>query len=215
MEKGKDNINEEDTSSLYKSLKANAIASKVVSIDGKFLPRRYTTYQEPLKDVSLTKDPTPKEGDKVVDQPIEKPSFASVVHETPSKKIVKIKEMRSEETVNGADVALPIEAVEAVNARFTNTLYGYFIGNRLAFPLVENYVNNTWAKYGLKRIQLHEEFFLFQFNTREGMESVLENGPWLIRLQGREFIFQLRCYITCTYALVACTFTLDVNFTWN
>nr|GEU41751.1 putative reverse transcriptase domain-containing protein [Tanacetum cinerariifolium] len=52
---------------------------------------------------------------------------------------------------------------------------------RLAFPLVENYVKNTWAKYGLKRIQLHEEFFLFQFNTKEGMESVLENGPWLIR----------------------------------
>ncbi|GKB56516.1 zinc knuckle CX2CX4HX4C containing protein, partial [Tanacetum coccineum] len=29
---------------------------------------------------------------------------------------------------------------------------------------------------------MHEEFFLFQFNTREGMESVMENGPWLIRL---------------------------------
>ncbi|GJU01387.1 hypothetical protein Tco_1111725 [Tanacetum coccineum] len=69
----------------------------------------------------------------------------------------------------------------AVSARFANTLYGYFIGDRLAFPLVENYVNNTWAKYGLKRIQLHENFFMFQFNTKEGMESVMANGPWLIR----------------------------------
>nr|GEU49763.1 hypothetical protein [Tanacetum cinerariifolium] len=101
--------------------------------------------------------------------------------EKPQKRTVKIKELRNEVCVNGAAVALPIEAVETVNARFTNTLYGYFIGDRLSFPLVENYVKNTWAKYGLKRIQLHKEFFLFQFNTREGMESVLENGPWLVR----------------------------------
>ncbi|GJY15053.1 retrovirus-related pol polyprotein from transposon 17.6 [Tanacetum coccineum] len=107
-----------------------------------------------------------------------KPSFAAMVNEQPAKKVVKIQEMRNDLKVEGAAVILPIEAVEAVNARFCNTLYGYFIGSRLAFPLVENYVKNTWAKYGLKQIQLHEEFFLFQFNSREGMENVLENGPW-------------------------------------
>nr|GEW92373.1 hypothetical protein [Tanacetum cinerariifolium] len=95
--------------------------------------------------------------------------------------IIKIKEMRNEVSVNGAAVTILMKAIESVNACFVNTLYGYFIDNRLAFSLVENYVKNTWAKYGLKRIQLHEEFFLFQFNTKEGMESVLENGPWLIR----------------------------------
>nr|GEX53047.1 zinc knuckle CX2CX4HX4C [Tanacetum cinerariifolium] len=89
--------------------------------------------------------------------------------------------MRNPELVEGAAVALPIEAVEAVRSCFENTLFGYFIGNRLAFRLVENYVKNTWAKYGLKRLQLHENFFMFQFNTREGMDSVIENGPLLIR----------------------------------
>ncbi|GJZ23632.1 reverse transcriptase domain, reverse transcriptase zinc-binding domain protein [Tanacetum coccineum] len=108
-------------------------------------------------------------------------SFAAVLQDQPLKKVVKIKEMRSEENVEGAAVTLPFEAFEAVNARFINTLVGYFIGERLAYPLVENYVKNSWAKYGLKRVQMHEEFFLFQFKTREGMESVLENGPWLIR----------------------------------
>ncbi|GJY21338.1 hypothetical protein Tco_0393904 [Tanacetum coccineum] len=160
---------------------AYAIASKEVNIDGKFYQRRYTTYQEPLKDNSVPKESN-SSMQNVSNQPTEKSSFASVLNEKPLKKIVKIKEMRSVERVNGAAVALPLAAVEAVNARFTNTLYGYFIGNRLAFPLVENYVKNAWAKYGLKRIQMHEEFFLFQFNTREGMESVMENGPWLIRL---------------------------------
>nr|GEW18165.1 hypothetical protein [Tanacetum cinerariifolium] len=35
--------------------------------------------------------------------------------------------------------------------KFDNTLYGYFIGVRLAIPIVEAYVKNAWAKYGFKR----------------------------------------------------------------
>ncbi|GKC23162.1 zinc knuckle CX2CX4HX4C containing protein [Tanacetum coccineum] len=108
-------------------------------------------------------------------------SFASVLQTKPLKKVVKIKELRNEEKVQGAAVAIPYEAVEEISSRFSNTLYGFFIGKRLAFPLVENYVKNTWAKYGLKRIQLHDDFFLFQFESKEGMDRVLEDGPWLIR----------------------------------
>ncbi|GKD54451.1 hypothetical protein Tco_1287838, partial [Tanacetum coccineum] len=55
-------------------------------------------------------------------------SFAAVLQDQPLKKVVKIKEMRSEENVEGAAVTLPFEAFEAVNARFINTLIGYFIG---------------------------------------------------------------------------------------
>ncbi|GJZ83287.1 zinc knuckle CX2CX4HX4C containing protein [Tanacetum coccineum] len=99
-----------------------------------------------------------------------------------SKKAVRIKEMRNSEVVAGARVAIPLEAVEEVRSRFANTLYGYFIGKRLAFPLVENYVKNTWAKFGLKRIMLDGDFFLFQFESKEGMNKVIESGPWLIKL---------------------------------
>ncbi|GJY26532.1 hypothetical protein Tco_0401258 [Tanacetum coccineum] len=179
MDVSKDSTRKDDASSLFESIKTNSLASKISNIDGKFLPRRCTTYQEPLKDAVPSKSTNSNVKEKVDTHG--KPSFASVIHEKPQKTIVKIKELRNETSVHGAAVTLPMEAVESVNARFVNTLYGYFIGDRLAFPLVENYVKNTWAKYGLKRIQLHEEFFLFQFNTREGMESVLENGPWLIR----------------------------------
>ncbi|GJZ19411.1 sugar transport protein 13 [Tanacetum coccineum] len=68
-------------------------------------------------------------------------------------KVVKITELRNDERVEGAAVALPFEDVE----------------------------ENTWAKYGLKRVQLHDDFFLFQFENKDGMDKVLENGPWLIR----------------------------------
>ncbi|GJT67716.1 zinc knuckle CX2CX4HX4C containing protein [Tanacetum coccineum] len=64
-------------------------------------------------------------------------------------------EKLSIEVVAGARVAIPLAAVEEVSSRFTNTLYGFFIGKRLAFPLVENY---------------------------EGMDKVIESGMWLIKL---------------------------------
>ncbi|GJW40181.1 hypothetical protein Tco_0066026 [Tanacetum coccineum] len=109
--------------------------------------------------------------------PVEKPlsagkgSFASLLQKQSSKNVVHISELRNDEVVEGAAVAILLSAVEEVSARFENTLYGYFIGNRLAFPLVENYVKNTWAKFGLKRIMLDDNFFLFQFDTKEGMEK--------------------------------------------
>nr|GFB01959.1 zinc knuckle CX2CX4HX4C [Tanacetum cinerariifolium] len=54
-------------------------------------------------------------------------------------------------------------------------------GKRLAFKLVKSYVKNTWAKFGIKRILLHDDIFLFQFDSKAGMDRVLESGPWLIR----------------------------------
>ncbi|GJX99432.1 zinc knuckle CX2CX4HX4C containing protein [Tanacetum coccineum] len=112
---------------------------------------------------------------------VSKSSFAAVLQSAQAKRAVKIKEMHNSEVVAGARVVIPMEAVEEVRARFANTLYGYFNLKRLAFPLVENHVKNTWAKFGLKRVMLDDEFFLFQFETKEGMEKVIEGGSWLIR----------------------------------
>ncbi|GJX35671.1 retrovirus-related pol polyprotein from transposon TNT 1-94 [Tanacetum coccineum] len=72
--------------------------------------------------------------------------------------------------------------VEKLNTRFENTLYGYFIGKRMAFSVVEYYARNNWAKHGLKRIMMNSKgFFFFKFDSRAGLEAVLEGGPWLIR----------------------------------
>ncbi|GJS34385.1 zinc knuckle CX2CX4HX4C containing protein [Tanacetum coccineum] len=81
-----------------------------------------------------------------------------------------------------ASMVLTLGAIDEVSTRFENTLYGYFISKRLAFPIVENYVKNAWEKYGIERVMLQNGFFFFQFATKEGMERVLENEPWLIRL---------------------------------
>nr|GEY70675.1 zinc knuckle CX2CX4HX4C [Tanacetum cinerariifolium] len=71
------------------------------------------------------------------------PSFAKNEQDKPVKKVVKITKMRNSKVVDGASVAILLEVVEEVSSRFANILYGYFIGKRLAFPLLENYVKNT------------------------------------------------------------------------
>ncbi|GJW62190.1 zinc knuckle CX2CX4HX4C containing protein [Tanacetum coccineum] len=121
--------------------------------------------------------------DTLIMKPVSSPSDANEPGgSTQQKKTIKIMELHNDEAVVGAVVAIPFAAVEEVRNKFANTLYGYFTGKRPAFLLVEKYVKNTWAKFGLERVMLRNGFFLFQFSTREGMERVLENGSWLIRL---------------------------------
>ncbi|GKA57115.1 zinc knuckle CX2CX4HX4C containing protein, partial [Tanacetum coccineum] len=71
--------------------------------------------------------------------------------------------------------------VEKVSTRFEHTLYGYFIGKRLEFLVVEYYARNNWGKHGLKRIMMNTKgFFFFKFDSKAGLEAILESGPWMI-----------------------------------
>ncbi|GJT30397.1 hypothetical protein Tco_0910672 [Tanacetum coccineum] len=45
---------------------------------------------------------------------------------------------------NGVDVAISLEFVRAVSKRFANLVYGFFLGKRVAYLVIENYVKNTW-----------------------------------------------------------------------
>ncbi|GKC61942.1 nucleotide-diphospho-sugar transferase, partial [Tanacetum coccineum] len=54
---------------------------------------------------------------------------------------------------------------------------------RVAYPIVANYIRNTWRKYGLVRSMFNSStgLFSFQFNYMDGLDAMLENGPWFIR----------------------------------
>nr|GFA21049.1 zinc knuckle CX2CX4HX4C [Tanacetum cinerariifolium] len=50
-----------------------------------------------------------------------------------------------------------------------------------AFLVVEYYVRRNWGKYGLTRLMMNSKrVFFFKFESRKGLEDVLENGPWMI-----------------------------------
>nr|GEX72212.1 hypothetical protein [Tanacetum cinerariifolium] len=139
IEEGTKSGSQESSNDQGASTPFEGLASKVCNIEGSLrMPMRSVMFTKPLNvkgddinETSLGNKPhATKEKDPV--QPNMKLSFASVVNEQPVKKAIKIKELRNELYVDGATVTIPIEAVEAANAR-------------------------------------------------EGMESVMENGPWLIR----------------------------------
>nr|GEV35360.1 hypothetical protein [Tanacetum cinerariifolium] len=46
-----------------------------------------------------------------------------------------------------------MESIRAINERFANTTYGFFLRKRVTYLVVANYVRNTWGKYGL--VKLH------------------------------------------------------------
>ncbi|GKE47202.1 hypothetical protein Tco_1478460 [Tanacetum coccineum] len=41
---------------------------------------------------------------------------------------------------NGVNVVVPVESIRAISERFVNTTYGFFLGKRVAYPVVANYV---------------------------------------------------------------------------
>ncbi|GJZ34209.1 hypothetical protein Tco_0579645 [Tanacetum coccineum] len=82
----------------------------------------------------------------------------------------------------GVDVVVPVESIRAISERFANAAYGFFLGKRVAYLIVANYVRNTWGKYGLIKSMLNSStgIFSFQFSSMEGLVMMLENDPWFI-----------------------------------
>ncbi|GJR03218.1 retrovirus-related pol polyprotein from transposon TNT 1-94 [Tanacetum coccineum] len=72
------------------------------------------------------------------------------------------------------------ESIRAISERFANAAYGFFLGKRVAYLIVANYVRNTWGKYGLIKSMLNSStgIFSFQFSSMEGLVMMLENDPW-------------------------------------
>nr|GEU69168.1 hypothetical protein [Tanacetum cinerariifolium] len=57
---------------------------------------------------------------------------------------------------NGIDVVVTVDSIRAISERFANIAYGWFLGKKVAYPVVANYFRNSW-------------------------DAMFENGPWFIR----------------------------------
>nr|GEX43025.1 hypothetical protein [Tanacetum cinerariifolium] len=81
-----------------------------------------------------------------------KQSFLNVVTNDKPKEKVNFRSLFNKEEVDKSDFVLLIEAIFAAQNKFANSLVGYFVGKSVAFPLVKNYVTNTWGKFGFQRV---------------------------------------------------------------
>ncbi|GKB24513.1 glucomannan 4-beta-mannosyltransferase 9-like protein [Tanacetum coccineum] len=70
-----------------------------------------------------------------------------------------------------------------VNVQTLFTPGGNGIDVKVAYPVVDNYDRNTWGKYGLVRSMFSSSMglFSFQFSSIDGLDDMLENGPWFIQ----------------------------------
>ncbi|GJS03919.1 hypothetical protein Tco_0320427 [Tanacetum coccineum] len=127
------------------------------------------------------------------DKPIENPNFVSlntsyfvdVLNSNKESRKLKFKALLNPEQVANADFVLPLATLTAAQQRYANSLIGYFVRKNVAFPLVQNYVTNTWGKFRFQKVIKDEDDFFFKFVSLAGLEQVLEQvleqGPWLIR----------------------------------
>ncbi|GJZ68920.1 hypothetical protein Tco_0632470 [Tanacetum coccineum] len=75
--------------------------------------------------------------------------------------------------IDNSDYVLPMVAVEAIKHKFDNTLVGFFVGKRVAFQLVKNYVTNTWENFGFQNVIRDDDgFHFFKFDSCTGVNQV-------------------------------------------
>nr|GEW90424.1 hypothetical protein [Tanacetum cinerariifolium] len=110
-----------------------------------------------------------------------KSSYANVIG-IPSGKKLNIRTLFTPRS-NRIDVVVPVDFIRAISKRFANIAYGFFLGNKVSYPVITNYVRNTWDKYGFVRSMFSSStrLFSFQFSSMDGLDAVLENGLWFIQ----------------------------------
>nr|KAJ0220884.1 hypothetical protein LSAT_V11C200101250 [Lactuca sativa] len=110
-----------------------------------------------------------------------KKSYARMVESTITAVDLNIKVIPKDDGKPKGKVELPYADLMLGGAPYHATLYGFFVGKKLAFPTVNHFSFKMWKIYGLKDIMVNDEgFFFFKFDSKEGMMNVLEGGPWLI-----------------------------------
>ncbi|GKE07755.1 hypothetical protein Tco_1411306, partial [Tanacetum coccineum] len=105
-------------------------------------------------------------------------SFASLL--SPKEVTIKLhfRTLVNKEKVECSDCVLPKAAANLVKSRYENSIVGFFVGKDPSFPVVQNYVSNTWSKFGFKKVIRNDNgVYLFKFASKAGLEQVLERGP--------------------------------------
>ncbi|GJR88943.1 hypothetical protein Tco_0212954 [Tanacetum coccineum] len=111
-------------------------------------------------------------------------TFATIVNDEPKTNKVNFRTLFNDDHVANTDFVLLVENVKRAHSKFENSLVGFFMGKKVAFPLVRNYVTNTWSKFGFQKAMSDDDgVFYFKFTSLTGLEQVLEQGPWMIHNQ--------------------------------
>ncbi|KAJ9548668.1 hypothetical protein OSB04_021211 [Centaurea solstitialis] len=80
-----------------------------------------------------------------------------------------------------SSVRIPTELAKEVMKTHKSTLFGYFLGPRLHFQIVEKAVKEAWSKFGFSSVMMNNNgIYFFKFNDFGGSNQVVEAGPLMI-----------------------------------
>ncbi|GJU83326.1 hypothetical protein Tco_1285691 [Tanacetum coccineum] len=92
-------------------------------------------------------------------------SYANLLNCEQSKKVANFRTLTAP-SGNAADVAISLESVLEVKDRFENSVYGFFLGKRSLYLVVQNYVKNERSRFGRVRTMMNSKgISLFKFNS--------------------------------------------------
>ncbi|GKE40733.1 ribonuclease H-like domain, reverse transcriptase, RNA-dependent DNA polymerase, partial [Tanacetum coccineum] len=82
-------------------------------------------------------------------------SFATVVVTENTHKKVNFRKVEEDVASNvDYEPMIPMSSVVKVNERLSNTIYGYFIGKRVVFPILENYEKTMFLKMDPRQVPI-------------------------------------------------------------
>ncbi|GJV82360.1 hypothetical protein Tco_1522258, partial [Tanacetum coccineum] len=88
-------------------------------------------------------------------------SFVTILNLEHAKKKVNFRLLENSKRIADSDLVFPMSTIEEAHNMYANSLYGYFVGKCLVFLIVENYVNNMWAKFVFQKLMMNVDGFFF------------------------------------------------------
>nr|GEV23777.1 hypothetical protein [Tanacetum cinerariifolium] len=86
--------------------------------------------------------------------------FANMVSAEIKNAKLNFRTLFSEDQVEESDCVLSMENVTIAQNKFANSLVGVFVVKSMAFPLVQNYMKNTWGKFRFQKMIRNQPLIL-------------------------------------------------------
>ncbi|GKB61492.1 hypothetical protein Tco_0917678 [Tanacetum coccineum] len=100
---------------------------------------------------------------------------------------------------DGVNISIPRKVVEKVSTRFEHTLYGYFIGKRMAFIVKRRRGKTTGNSSKKDNLSMSNSFSALN-EDEEDVENVYDESANLIQNTWK-FIFHGCCWLACLVVL--------------
>ncbi|GKA03855.1 RNA-directed DNA polymerase, eukaryota, reverse transcriptase zinc-binding domain protein, partial [Tanacetum coccineum] len=78
------------------------------------------------------------------------------------------------------EVAVMDPVLEEGIQKWSMTVVGHFVGFQMGYREILGHLKRMWHLFQLEEVIVNQGLYYFNFKSQEGMNSVIENGPWMV-----------------------------------